>query len=81
MFITRYKSRNNICGLKMAEFRKNARPFMSQIKMAKLLTEAGMECDRHVIRRIEDGERFVTDIELNFIATVLGIGIDALLSD
>ena len=79
MFITRYKNRNNICGFKMAEYRKNAK--LSQIKMAKILADAGMDCDRHVVRRIEDGERFVTDIELKFISVVLGISIDALLED
>ena len=80
MFATRYKKRNNICGIKMAQFRSGANPYMSQAKMAELLQLAGMDCDRHVIRRIENGKRFITDIELVIIANALGVTVESLLN-
>jgi len=79
MFATRYKNRNNICGLKLEQIRSNSKPFMPQIKMSEKLQLAGMDCDRHVIRRIENGKRFVTDIELKLIAEALGVNIEFLL--
>ena len=80
MFATRYKKRNNICGIKIEQIRRGAKHFMSQTKMAELLQRAGMDCDRHVIRRLENGERFVTDIELVIIADALGVTIESLLN-
>ena len=79
MFSTRYKERNNVCGTKVVQIRRSIHPFMSQSKMADLLQLAGMECDRHVVRRIENGKRFVTDIELKIIAESLGVSADILL--
>ena len=79
MFSTRYKSRNNICGTKIAIVRRDTKPFMSQTDMAILLQRAGMDCDRHVVRRVENGQRFVTDIELKIIAKTLGVSADSLL--
>ena len=79
MFSTRYKKRNNVCGAKLAKIRRGTEPFLSQTKMAELLQLAGMDCDRHVIRRIENGKRFVTDIELKIITDTLGLSADSLL--
>ena len=80
MFHTRYKKRNNICGIKIAQFRQDAKPYMSQGKMAETLQLGGMDCDRHVIRRIENGQRFITDIELKIIAETLNVTVDSLLN-
>jgi hypothetical protein len=78
MFATRYKKRNNICGIKIEQIRRGAKPFISQTKMAELFRRAGMDCDRHVIRRLENGKRFVTDIELVIIANALGVSVEVL---
>ncbi len=80
MFSTRYLKRNNICGINLARIRNGKRPYISQAKMAERLQLAGFDADRHVIRRIENGKRFVTDIELKIMADVLGISIEALLT-
>jgi len=80
MFATRHKNRNNICGLKIGQIRLNSKPFMPQTQMAEKLQLAGMDCDRHVIRRIENGKRFVTDIELKLIAEALNVPIEFLLN-
>ena len=53
---------------------------MSQGKMAETLQLGGMDCDRHVIRRIENGQRFITDIELKIIAETLNVTVDSLLN-
>jgi transcriptional regulator with XRE-family HTH domain len=41
----------------------------------------GLDVDKNAIQRIESGERFVTDIELKMMASVLDVSVDALLSD
>mgnify|MGYP004571672953 FL=1 len=42
---------------------------------------AGFDVDHHFIRRIENGERFVTDIELVALARVLSVPITDLIDD
>ena len=54
--------RNNLCGKKLEFLRKQQN--LSQRKMAAKLQLAGYDVDNHFIRRIENGERFITDIEL-----------------
>ena len=53
---------------------------MSQYKLAAKIQAMGYDVDNHFIRRIENGERFVTDIELVILSEVLGVSIDDLLS-
>lgn len=79
MFNTRYKGKNNICGEVVAKARHSSRPYLSQTKMAEQLQLHGFDADRHVVRRIENGERFVTDIELKIISEVLKIPVRTLL--
>ena len=59
--------RNNICGKNVKRLRQG---------MMK-----GLDVDKNAIQRIESGERFVTDIELKMMASVLDVSVDALLSD
>lgn len=40
-----------------------------------MMQVAGYDVDHHFIRRIENGEKFVTDIELVALSKVLNIGI------
>ena len=42
---------------------------------------AGFDVDHHFIRRIENGERFVTDIELVALSRVLSVSITELIDD
>ena len=65
--------RNNIIGTKLYCFRKQRK--LSQSKVADMMQLQGFEADRHAIRRIENGERFVTDIELLLMVKALNIPI------
>ncbi|MBQ7044246.1 MAG: helix-turn-helix transcriptional regulator [Clostridia bacterium] len=70
MFINKTKEgRNNVCGENVAFFRKEKS--ISQRELADLLQLAGLDVDKNAIQRIESGQRFVTDIELVFLAKVL----------
>ena len=42
---------------------------------------AGYDVDHHFIRRIENGERFVTDIELIALSKVLSVKLTDLIDD
>ena len=72
---------NNLCGKKIKYLRKNAKPPLSQRKLASELQIKGYDIDNHFIRRAELGERFVTDIELRMLAEFFGVTVDYLISD
>lgn len=79
MFINKTKNGdNNICGQNVAMFRKEAK--LSQQKLASKLQLKGLDVDKNAIQRIEAGKRFVTDIELVYLADVLGVTYVDLLS-
>ena len=69
--------RNNITGTKIAEIRKAKG--LSQRKLALTMQLMGYNVDHHFIRRVENGERFVTDIELKLFCQALKIPITDLL--
>ena len=69
--------RNNICGNIIERRRKEMNK--SQRQLADMLQLAGLDIDKNAVQRIESGKRFVTDIELTFIAKVLNLSYDQLL--
>lgn len=70
MFINKTKSgRNNICGINIAKFRKECK--LSQKKLADKLQLAGLDVDKNAVQRMESGQRFITDIEIVYLAKVL----------
>lgn len=71
--------RNNISGKKVAMFRKNLGPHVSQKKFTEMLDKNGLQIDKNAVQRIESGKRFVTDIELKVIAKTLGVKYEDLL--
>ena len=71
--------KNNICGKKIAELRKNSIPKLSQRMLAEKLQLLGIDVDKNAIQRIESGQRYVTDLELLAFARVFGIKCDELL--
>lgn len=75
------KGTNNICGQKIKDLRKNLPDKISQRKLADLLQMAGLDIDKNVIQRIENGKRFVTDIELKVISEVLNVSYQELLDN
>lgn len=54
---------------------------LSQRQLADALQLAGLDVDKNAIQRMEAGKRFVTDIELVFLAGVLNVSVEALLKD
>lgn len=72
---------NNLCGRKLAKIRGTYNPPLSQRKLAQMLQVAGYDVDNHFIRRVELGQRFVTDIEIVMLSDVLGISLDELLRE
>ncbi len=53
---------NNLCGKKIAAIRKSQK--LSQRKLAAKMQLLGYDVDHYFIRRVENGERFLTDIDL-----------------
>jgi len=70
---------NNICGNKVKILREKMKGSPSQRAFADMLQCAGLDVDKNAVQRIECGQRFVTDIELQVIARVLGVTCDELL--
>ncbi len=70
---------NNICGKNLTKIRKSQK--LSQRKLAIKMQVVGYDVDNHFIRRIENGERFVTDIELLALAHVLGVQLNELIAE
>lgn len=70
---------NNLCGKKIAEIRKSKR--LSQRKLATKMQLLGFDVDHYFIRRVENGERFVTDIDLVIFSRALETPIIDLLID
>lgn len=71
---------NNLCGKNLKRIRQTHTPSYSQRTLAKEMQLRGYDVDNHFIRRIETGERFVTDIELRMLADTLGVSMDELTS-
>ena len=73
--------RHNLSGIKIAVLRKAMKPKMSQRALADKLQLSGLDVDKYVIQRIENGQRFVTDIELKAIAAVFNVTTDELVDE
>ena len=71
--------RNNIVGVKVAQLRKGMK--ISQRRLADNLCNIGLVIDKNQVQRIESGQRFVTDIELGYLAKALGATINELLGE
>ena len=79
MFINKAADgRNNLCGDNVARYRKERG--LSQRGLADLLQIHGLDVDKNAIQRIEAGKRFVTDIELAALASVLEKNLEQLLA-
>ena len=70
---------NNLCGAKIKMYRKAMPGKPSQKRFADMLQVEGLDLEKNSVQRIEDGSRFVTDIELKIIAKVLGVRYEDLL--
>lgn len=70
---------NNIYGARIKEIRENLPEKVSQRKLADMLQMSGLDIDKNAVQRIESGKRFITDIELKAIASVLKVSYQELL--
>ena len=73
--------RSNICGAGIKQQRLKMPGKISQRQLADMLQIEGLDIDKNAVRRIENGRRFVTDIELKVIARVLHVRYEELLDD
>ncbi len=77
MFINKTSdNKNNICGAQIAKFRKSMK--LSQRALADKLQLIGLNVDKNAVQRMESGQRFITDIELMYLADALGRSIPEL---
>lgn len=72
---------NNLCGENLKQIRLSKIPPLSQRKLACILQIMGYDLNHHFIRRIESGERYVTDIELKILSEVLHVSIEELIKN
>lgn len=72
---------NNICGRNLKRIREALEPPVSQRELGRMLQRAGYDLDNHFVRRVELGERFVTDIEIKMLMEVLHISCEELLAE
>ena len=62
---------NNITGQRLASLRKAKK--LSQRRLASKMQLLGYDVDHYFIRRVENGERFVTDIDLVIFSRALEV--------
>ncbi len=74
MKIYDYHGKNNICGLKIKEARKEMH--LSQMELAELLERNGIDIDNDSVSRIELGTRFITDYEMLVFSKIFDKKID-----
>ena len=79
MHKNKFNGRNNICGFNIAKIRKSMIPKMSQRALADKLQLIGLDVDKNAIQRIENGKRFVTDIELSAFSQLFNVTANQLL--
>ncbi len=70
---------NNICGKRIKELR--IEKGLSQRRLAAKLQLLGYDVDNYFIRRVENGERFITDIELKMFSELFNISISELFDE
>lgn len=66
----------NLCGKKIAALRKNLPEKTSQRLLAEKMQIKGIDMDKTAIKRIENGERYVTDIELKAFSELFCVSAD-----
>ena len=69
--------RNNLCGERIAQLRKERK--LSQRKLSYRMQVLGYDVDNHFIRRVENGQRFVTDIDLLIFCQALEVPLSDIL--
>ena len=79
MFINKTEDgKNNACGGRVSELRKQLN--ISQWELADRLQISGLDIDKNAIQRIEAGKRFVTDIEIVYLANIFNVSCNYLIT-
>ena len=71
--------RNNVIGLTIARRRKELH--ISQRELADRLNTIGLAIDKNAVQRLESGQRFVTDLEMLYLAQVFDVTLNDLYAD
>ena len=80
MFINKsFDGKNNVCGRNVAVMRKKLN--ISQRELAERMQLMGYDLDKNAIQRIESGQRFVTDIEVQALAKVFDVDLPTLFDE
>ncbi len=80
MFINKsFDGKNNVCGKNVAIMRKKLN--ISQRELAERMQLMGYDLDKNAIQRIESGQRFVTDIEVQALAKVFDVELPTLFDE
>ena len=69
---------NNLSGKRIAQIRKEKK--LSQRKLAAKMQLLGFDVDHYFIRRVENGERFVTDLDWVIFSRALEVPLTDILS-
>ncbi len=76
-----FSGRRNLCGKQIAVLRKQQTPPLSQRALACCMQLHGIDMDKNVIHRIENGKRLVRDMELKAFAEIFHTTIIDLIGD
>lgn len=78
MFKNKNAGKNNLCGERIRALRLAYPTKLSQRALADKMQLIGIDVDKNAIQRIENGKRFVTDIELKAFAQIFEVEISDL---
>ena len=67
----------NLVGIRIKKLRKSRG--LSQQQLTNQLQLQGMDCERGVVKRIENGTRFVSDIEIQILSKFFNVSYDYLI--
>lgn len=71
--------KRNICGEKIKTLRKNLASKTSQRMLAEMMQLEGVDIDKSAIKCMENGSRYITDIELKAFCSIFSVSADYLL--
>jgi len=76
VFMFKHKAKDgtrNLCGKKVMMLRMAMSPKVSQRALVEMIQLRGVDIDKTAIKRIENGERYVTDIELKILCEIFNV--------
>jgi len=71
--------KRNICGEKIKTLRKNLPMKVSQRMLAEMMQLKGIDIDKTAIKCMENGSRYITDIEIKAFCAIFSVNADFLL--